>query len=124
MTVTDAVTRLLGSGLQNSYLMTYIGAVREQLAQEGLAMTPEATAQMAAFIQDPGAVAPDSEGAALARKLEDPEFQTRLQAAYKAKMIDVLQTLEIELTPEIISAFKAEAERHPENFARMFASTL
>jgi hypothetical protein len=39
-------------------------------------------------------------------------------------MLEILELLEIELTPEIITEFKAEVSQNPTHFTGLFASAL
>ncbi len=129
MDTTEIVAKLTGSGMHNSYLMTYMASVREELTKLGFKLTPEILAQLGKFtddatLPDPASIENYEEVAAIAAKLKDPAFDASLKATYKAKMFEILETLEIELTPDAIAAFKAEMDSNPVPFATMFASVL
>ncbi|MEB3312035.1 MAG: hypothetical protein VKJ02_17555 [Snowella sp.] len=129
MNTTEIVAKLTGSGMQNSYLMTYMASVREELDKLGFKLTPEVMAQLGKFTDnatppDPASAENYEEVAAIAAKVKDPAFEASLKNTYKVKMLEVLAALEIELTPEAIAAFKAEMDKNPIPFAPMFASVL
>ena len=127
MDTAEIVAKLTADTMANSYLMTYMAASRETLRKAGLELTSEIAQQLQSLSQlDPQHLPDDPHNPALAiaKKLKDPEFEADLKASYKAKMLEVLAQLEIELTPEAIAAFKAATAQDPENFASLFASVL
>jgi hypothetical protein len=124
MNTSETITKLTGAGMQNSYLMTYMSSIKEELAKSGLELNNTVIAQLGA-LHNPNGTPPDSsaienneEVAEILEKLESPEFLEGLKQTYKAKMLEILEVMEIELTPEVITAFKAECPQH------LFASAL
>ena len=130
MNTSETIAKLTGAGMQNSYLMTYMSSIREELAKSGFEFNSKAMAQLGAFNNpdgtppDPSTIENYEEGAAIAKKFKEPEFEEGLKQTYKAKMLEILELLEIELTPEIITEFKAEVSQNPTHFTGLFASAL
>lgn len=129
MNTTEIVDKLTGPGMQNSYLMSYMASMREELAKSGLQLTPAIASQLGKFSEsetppDPASIENYEEVATLAATIKDPVFEARVKETYKAKMLEVLEVLEIELTPDAIAAFKAKMADSPVSFANMFASVL
>ena len=130
MNTSETVTKLTGAGMQNSYLMTYMSSIREELAKSGLELNSTVVAQLGALRNTDGTpsdrseIENNEEVAAIAKKFKEPEFEEVLKQTYKAKMLEILELLEIELTPEIITEFKAEVSQNPTHFTGLFASAL
>lgn len=104
-----------------------MASFREVLGQEGLELTPEISQQLATLQNIPLENLPDEEdnpAVAIAKKIQEPEFERRFREIYKTKMLEVLTQLNIELTPEIIAEFKQTVTDHPNSFADLFASVL
>jgi hypothetical protein len=130
MNTSETVAKLTGAGMQNSYLMTYMSSIREELAKSGLELNSTVVAQLGALRNTDGTpsdrseIENNEEVAAIAKKFKEPEFEEGLKQTYKAKMLEILELLEIELTPEIITEFKAEVSQNPTHFTGLFASAL
>ena len=130
MNTSETVAKLTGAGMQNSYLMTYMSSIKEELAKSGLELNSTVVAQLVALRNTDGTpsdrseIENNEEVAAILEKLESPEFLEGLQQTYKTKMLEILEVLEIELTPEIITEFKAEVSQNPTHFTGLFASAL
>ena len=130
MNTSETVAKLTGAGMQNSYLMTYMSSIKEELAKSGLELNSTVVAQLGALRNTDGTpsdrseIENNEEVAAILEKLESPEFLEGLQQTYKTKMLEILEVLEIELTPEIITEFKAEVSQNPTHFTGLFASAL
>lgn len=130
MNTSETIARLMSAGMQNSYLMTYMSSIREELAKSGLELNSKVMAQLGSFDNPDGtSPAPNTlenheEAAIISKKLKDPEFEEGLKQTYKTKMLEILEILEIELTPEIIAEFKTEVSQNPVHFTSLFASTL
>ena len=130
MNTSETVAKLTGAGMQNSYLITYMSSIREELAKSGLELNSTVVAQLGALRNTDGTpsdrseIENNEEVAAIAKKVKEPEFEEGLKQTYKAKMLEILELLEIELTPEIITEFKAEVSQNPTHFTGLFASAL
>jgi len=130
MNTSETVAKLTGAGMQNSYLMTYMSSIKEELAKSGLELNSTVVAQLGALRNTDGTpsdrseIENNEEVTAILEKIESPEFLEGLQQTYKTKMLEILEVLEIELTPEIITEFKAEVSQNPTHFTGLFASAL
>lgn len=130
MNTSETVAKLTSAGMQNSYLMTYIGSIKEELAKSGIELNSTVIDQLGTFYKPDGTVPEPSElenneeVAAIFKKFQDPEFKEGLKQTYKTKMLEILELLEIGLTTEIITEFKAEVSQNPTGFSSMFAATL
>lgn len=127
MNTQEIVNRLTADSMANSYLMSYMASFREVLREDGLELTPEITQQLAKLENIPLEDLPDEQdnpAVAIAKKMKEPQFEQSFREVYKAKMLEILEQLKIELTPEIIAEFKKTVTDHPNNFASLFASAL
>jgi hypothetical protein len=130
MNTSETITKLTGAGMQNSYLMTYMSSIKEELAKSGLELNSTVVAQLGTLRKTDGTpsdrseIENNEEVTAILEKIESPEFLEGLQQTYKTKMLEILEVLEIELTPEIITEFKAEVSQNPTHFTGLFASAL
>jgi hypothetical protein len=49
MNTSETIARLMSAGMQNSYLMSYMSSIREELAKSGLELNSNVMAQLGSF---------------------------------------------------------------------------